>query len=98
VDVVGKKRTPACFFGYRFSVKDATYTGLFALYGRGDDVEKVHKNFPCESIRIRYNPANPSVSYLVALRDPRFEGLAPTQNPVHLANAPSFDLQDLIRQ
>lgn len=90
--------TPACFIGYCFSVKGATYIGVFALYGSRDDVERVHKNFPSGSIRIRYKPANPSVSCLVDLHDQRFERLVPTQNPVHLANAPLFDLHVLIGQ
>jgi hypothetical protein len=90
--------TPACFIGYCFSVKGTTYTGLFALYGGRDDVERVHKNLTSGSIRVRYNPANPNVSCLVDLHDPRFERLVPTQNPVHLANAPLFNLQDLIGQ
>jgi hypothetical protein len=88
--------TPACFIGYCFSVQGSTYTGLFALYGSRDDVEKVHRNLTSGSIRVRYNPANPNVSCLVDLYDPRFERLVPTQNPVHLVNAPLFDLQDLI--
>jgi hypothetical protein len=88
--------TPACFIGYTFHVNGSLYTGLFALYGSSDDVDRVHKNFFSGSIRIRYNPANPSVSYLNELSDTRFEGLVPTQNPQHLAQAPSFDLGDVI--
>jgi len=90
--------TPACFIGYCFSVKGSTYTGLFALYGSRDDVERVHKNLTTGSIRVRYNPANPNGSFLVDLYDPRFERLVPTQNPAHLAKAPLFDLQDLVGQ
>ena len=96
VPVGGRGPTSACFFGYCFSVEGERYTGLFALYGPEDDVERVHKNLPSGSIRVRYNPADPTVSSLVNLRDPRFEDLVPTQNPAHLAKAPLFDLKDAI--
>jgi hypothetical protein len=96
VPIGGGEGTPACFVGYAFRVNGSTYTGLFALYGSSDDVERVHKNFCSGSIRVRYDPSNPGTSYLNELNDPRFERLAPTQNPQHLAQAPSFDLQDVI--
>ena len=64
--------TPACFVGYAFQLNGSTYTGLFALYGRRDDVESVRKNFSSGLIRVRYNPADPSISYLNELNDPRF--------------------------
>ena len=96
VPVVGRGPTSACFIGYCFSVEGKRYTGLFALYGREENVERVHKNFPSGSIRVRYNPADPSVSSLVDLLDPRFEDLEATQNPAHLVNAPLFDLEDAI--
>ncbi len=89
--------TPAWFVGYAFRLNGSTYTGLFALYGSEDEVERVRKHFSGGSIRVRYDPANPSVSYLSELNDPRFGRLAPTQNPQHLAQAPSFDLQDIMR-
>ena len=96
---IGKgEGTAACFIGYAFSVNGSTHAGMFALYGNRDNVETVHKSFPSGSIRVQYDPANPSVSCLADLRDPRFGSLVPTQNPAHLSNAPSFDLQDLIRQ
>jgi len=68
--------TPACFVGYAFRLNGSTYTGLFALYGNRDDVERVRKNFSSGSIRVRYNPANPSVSYLNELNDSRFGRLS----------------------
>jgi hypothetical protein len=89
--------TPACFVGYAFRVNGSTYTGLFALYGSRDDVERANKNFSGGSIRVRYNPGNPSISYLNELNDLRFGRLAQTQNPQHLAQGPSFDLQDILR-
>jgi hypothetical protein len=52
--------------------------------------------FSSASIRVRYDPANPGISFLKELNDPRFGSLAPTQNPQHLAQAPSFDLQDVL--
>jgi hypothetical protein len=83
--------------GYAFRVNDSTYTGLFALYGSTNDVELVNKSSLSGSIRVRYNPANPSISYVNDLNDARFGHLTPTQNPQHLAQAPSFDLQDIMR-
>ncbi len=88
--------TPACFIGYTFCLNGSTYTGLFALYGNRDEVERVHKNLSSGSVRVRYKPDNPSTSFLRELNDPRFEHLVPTQNPQHLARAPLFDLQDVI--
>ena len=89
--------TPAWSVGYAFRLNGSTYTGLFALYGSEDEVERVRMHFSGGSIRVRYDSANPSVSYLSELNDPRFGRLAPTQNPQHLAQAPSFDLQDIMR-
>jgi hypothetical protein len=89
------KGTPACFVGYAFQVNGSNYTGLFALYGSSEDVDRVHKDYSSGSIRVRYDPANPGISYLDDLNNPRFGRLAPTQNPQHLAHVPSFDLQDV---
>src|SRR5260370_33918058 len=88
--------TPAYFVGYAFRANDSTYTGLFALYGSRDDVERVRKNFSNGSIRVRYNPSDPIISYLNELKDPRFGRLMPTQNPQHLTKAPSLHLHDII--
>ena len=90
------KGTPASFVGYVFRVGGSQYTGLFALYGRSEDVERFNRNFPAGSIRVRYDPTNPGISYLKELNDPRFGPLTSTQNPQHLAQAPSFDLQDIL--
>jgi hypothetical protein len=89
--------TPAYFVGYTFQVNGSTFSGLFALYGWRDDVERVSKNFSGGSIRVRYDPANPAISYVNNLSDPRFDRLTPTQNPQHLQQAPSFDLQNVLR-
>jgi len=96
VPIGGGQGTPACFVGYTFQVNGSPFIGLFALYGWGDDVARVSKNFSGGSIRVRYDPANPANSYLNDLNDPRFGRLTPTQNPQHLAQAPSFDLQDVL--
>jgi len=93
VPIGGGEGTPACFVGYTFRVNGSTYTGVFALYGSGDGVELAHKKFSSGLIRVRYDPANPCTSYLNELNDPRFGSLTPTQNPQHLAQAPSFDLK-----
>jgi hypothetical protein len=97
VPIGGGQGTPACFVGYAFQVNGSTFVGLFGLYGWNDDVERVSKNFSGGSIRVRYDPTNPAVSYLNDLNDPRFGRLTPTQNPQHLERAPSFDLQDILR-
>lgn len=88
--------TPACFVGYVFRVGGSTYTGLFALYGRSEDVDRFCGSFTGGSVLVRYNPASPEISYLNELNDPRFGPLTSTQNPQHLAQAPSFDLQDVM--
>lgn len=90
--------SPAFFMGYVYTLNGSKYAGLFALYGSEKNVERVYKEFPNGTIRVQYDPTNPSVSYLADLRDPRFDCLTPTQNPAHLSNAPLFDLQQLIRQ
>lgn len=87
---------PACFVGYVFRVGGSSYAGLFALYGRSEDVDRYNQNFPGGSIRVRYDPTNPGISYLNELSDPRFGPLTSTQNRQHLAQAPSFDLQDVM--
>jgi hypothetical protein len=94
---IGRGGLPACFIGYTFRLDSSVYTGLFALYGSREDAERIHANFPAGSIRVRYNPSDPNISYLENLRDPRFGRLTPTQNPGHLKNIPTFDLQDVMR-
>jgi hypothetical protein len=89
---------PAFFVGYTFLVGGEIYTGIFALYGNSDDVDRVRKNFPGGLIRVRYKPTDPRVSFLRELNDPRFVRLTATQNPQHLSKVPSFDLQDAIRK
>ena len=49
VPVVGRGPTSACFIGYCFSVEGERYTGLFALYGREDNVERVHTSLLVQS-------------------------------------------------
>ncbi len=95
VPIGGGQGTPASFVGYAFDVNGSTYTGLFALYGSGEDVERVNKSLR-GLICVRYNPANPGISYLNDLNDLRFGPLTPTQNPQHLSQAPAFDLKDVI--
>ena len=97
VPIGGGHGTPATFAGYAFRVNGSIYTGVFALYGSSNDVETVNKSLSSGSIRVRYNPADPSISYLDDLKDQRFGHLTPTQNPEHLMQAPSFDLQDVMR-
>jgi Protein of unknown function (DUF3592) len=88
---------PAWFVGYSFKVNNSIYTGRFALYGNSGEVDRVRRDFPAGSIRVKYDPANPNISFLKESKDSRFGRLTPTQNPGQLKHFPSFDLQDLIR-
>jgi hypothetical protein len=63
----------------------------------GSHARKLSDDLPGGTIQIRYNPADPNVSYLVDCNDSRFEGLAATQNPEWLGQSPEFDLQDAAR-
>jgi hypothetical protein len=60
-------------------------------------VRTVQSNLAGVAIEVRFSPSDPSVSYLVDLRDTRFGGLAATQNPEWLSQAPEFHIGDAIR-
>jgi hypothetical protein len=88
---------PATFMGYAYIVQGVRYAGFFALYGDESQTCKLQDGLTGAHVQIRYNPSDPNVSYLVDYKDPRFDGLAATQNPEWLEQSPAFDLQDAVR-
>ena len=86
----------ACFLGYGFEAVGMRRAGLFALYGDDGTVEMVNKSLPGCAIKILYNPDDPDSSALLYSEDARFQGLGMTQDPGLLAQAPSFDLKDVM--
>jgi hypothetical protein len=88
---------PACFIGYTFKVQEERYAGYFVLVGNEEALEKLNKNLSGGSLQIRYDPSDPNVSLLLDYHDFLFAGLTASQDPAWLSQAPSFDLQDLIR-
>ena len=88
---------PAAFMGYAYIVQGVRYAGFFALYGEDRKVHRVHDGLPGAEIQVRYRPSDPNVSLLMNYTDPRFDGLAATQNPDMLSASPAFDLQDSVR-
>ena len=51
-----------------------------------------------KTIRIRYMPTDPSISYLDDRYEPRFGWRGASQNPRWLSQAPAFDLADTMRK
>jgi len=90
---------PAAFLGYGFVVQGVRRAGIFAVYGSGDEdsLRSLEDKLAGASFDIRYDPSDPSVSYLVDPHDSRFEGLTVTQNPEWLSQAPEFHIGDVIR-
>ena len=88
---------PACFIGYTFKVQDERYAAYFVLVGNEEALEKLNKNLSGGSLEIRYDPSDHNISLLVDYHDFRFAGLTASQDPEWLSQAPSFDLQDVIR-
>lgn len=87
----------AAFMGYSFKVNGLRYAGHFVLFVNNDErVRDVHRRLPGAHLQVRYDPHDPNTSFLVNYDDPRFEGLAASQDSVLLANAPAFDLRDAI--
>jgi hypothetical protein len=83
--------------GYAYSIHGIRYAAFFALYGNKVSVETAKNALVGAPLQVRYNPADPNISFLVDYNDFRFEGLNATQNPDTLNQAPSFDLQDTLR-
>jgi hypothetical protein len=88
---------PAAFMGYAYTIGGVRYAGFFALYGEETAIQALHVSLPGSLIQIRYNPANPDVSFLADYKDSRFGSSEATQNSEWLAQAPPFDLQEAIR-
>lgn len=86
----------ACFLGYSFEAGGLRRAGLFALYGDEVIVGMVSKSLPGCAIKILYNPDDPDTSAMLYSEDARFQGLKMTQDPALLAQAPSFDLKDVM--
>ncbi|HKN26291.1 MAG TPA: hypothetical protein VJX72_15690 [Candidatus Acidoferrum sp.] len=87
---------PACFLGYAYLVEGTRRAGFFALYGEEGKVDEVQKRLASSPLDIRYDPSNPDLSCMIDFYDSRFEGLAATQNPQWLDQAPAFDLADAL--
>jgi len=68
------------FFGYAYLLNGTRYAALFALVC-GEERANQLQNTVIGDITIRYNPADPSVSFLRDPYDQRFEGIVATQNP-----------------
>lgn len=88
---------PAVFLGYSFKVNGRRYAGYFVLFVNNDErVQDVYRRLPGTHLKVRYDPHDPNTSFIINHNDPRFEGLAASQDSVLLANAPAFDLRDAV--
>jgi hypothetical protein len=87
----------ATFVGYAFTVEGVRYAGFSAVYGDEVHVNDLPRRLAGSVIPIRYDPSDPNISFLVESTDPRFGGLAVTQNSEYLSQSPAFDLQDALR-
>jgi hypothetical protein len=88
---------PASFLGYAFVVNSVRYAGVFAICGDQAFLHRLNDRLNGQTIKIRYNPSDPNMSFLVDYYDPRFGGKVATQNPERLESAPPFDIQDATR-
>lgn len=85
------------FFGYSFFVQNSPYAGLFVLIGDEEHASALQDRLAGSTVGIRYNPRDPSVSFIADPYDPRFEGLTATQNPMWLKQAPPLQLNAIKR-
>ena len=85
------------FLGYDFVLNGQRYVGTFGLLGSDETCRKLYESLPNQKIQIRYNPADPSATYLVDVKDSRFLDAVATQEPFFLANVPMFDLADAMK-
>ncbi len=88
---------PAAFIGYAYIVGGVRYANYFVLIGDSEHVQRLQDNLAGSQLKIRYNPADPNISFLDDYYDARFEGLSARQSPEWMDQAPAFDLQDAIR-
>jgi len=79
-------------------IQGIRYAGLLAI--RGDDalLRMLEDKLPSATFAIRFDPANPNISYLTDPYDPRFQGATVTQNPEYLDRAPEFHISDVLRR
>ena len=87
----------AAFIGYAYIVGGVRYANYFVLIGDSEHVQRLQDNLAGSNLKIRYNPADPNISFLEDYYDPCFEGLTARQSPEWMNQAPAFDLQDAIR-
>ena len=88
--------TYGAFFGYTFAVQGVPYTGLFVIVGIEDRLAILQGALAGASLSIRYQPSDPSVSFVDDLHDPRFQGLNATQDPEWLKQAPTFSIRETL--
>jgi glyoxylase-like metal-dependent hydrolase (beta-lactamase superfamily II) len=67
-------------FSYSYTISGDNHLGFFAVICGKERAQELQDTLK-GSIDIRYNPKDPKFSYLVDLYDPRFGGIAATQNP-----------------
>jgi hypothetical protein len=78
------------FFGYAYLLNGTRYAALFALVC-GEERANQLQNTVTGDITIRYNPADPNVSFLRDPYDQRFGGIVATQNPEWLDQGGNLD-------
>ena len=89
---------PASFMGYAYKVDDVRYAGLFVMMGDKSQLDRLQSALPGNPIQIRYDPSDPNRSFLDDYSNSLFKGLTVSQEPEKLNQAPSFDLQEVIRR
>ncbi len=87
-------RVYGSFFGYAYILNGTRYAALFALICGQERAEQL-QNRVNGDITIRYNPADPNVSFLCDPYDQRFGGIAATQNPEWLNQEGDLDTTSL---
>jgi hypothetical protein len=71
----------ASFFTYKFVVQGASYEGRFMIMSGEESVQRLQDKLNGQDISVRYNPNEPTVSFIADALDARFEGHAMRQNP-----------------
>jgi hypothetical protein len=68
------------FFKYGYTANGGNHTGVFAVICGENHAQELQGTLNGD-IDVRYNPRDPKVSFLSNQYDPRFGGIAATQNP-----------------
>ena len=63
------------------------YVGTFVVVTNEDTANKLQDRLDGSVVNVRYNPRDPSVSFIVDRYDLQFGGSVATQNPVWLDKA-----------